>query len=224
MLYRFVYKQTGYKPKALHLYKQAMTHRSCFQPLEGSRSMCVNERLEYLGDAVLDLCVGELLFKGYPEAEEGLLTSMRSKIVNTAHLADLAQRMQLPSLLSYRGDALSSNVVGSALEAFIGAAYLDQGYTKTRYFIQRRLLVRYVCLEKLRKQVFNYKGKIVEWAQKQKKELQFDTVYVQNASVKEKFKATLFLGHEILSYAQAANKKEAQRQAAKIACGVLNLC
>ena len=222
-LYSFVYRQTGHKPVAINLYQQAMTHRSCFQPLEGPRSTHINERLEYLGDAVLDLCVGELLFKAYPDAEEGLLTSMRSKIVNTQHLSELARQMSLPELLRYKGDAPSSNVIGSALEAFIGAVYLDQGYAKARYFVQRRLLARYVSLEQLRGQIFNYKGRIVEWAQKQKKELQFDTVHVKGASVQKKFRATLLLGKEELSYAQAPNKKEAQRQAAKIACRVLNL-
>ena len=222
-LYQFILKQLGRVPKSISLYTQAMTHRSCFHPPEGPRSMHVNERLEYLGDAVLDLCVGELLFKAYPSSEEGMLTNMRSKIVNTAHLAQVAEKLGLREFIRYKGDALSPNVIGSALEALIGAIYLDQGYGITKHFVQRRLLARYVSLEELRQEVFNYKGKIVEWAQKEKKSLQFDTTHLNKASTQQKFKATLFLDEEILAHAQARNKKEAQQLAAKIACHVLNL-
>ena len=220
-LKKFVHKQLGRKPRRLNLYLQAMTHRSCEQD-KSHRFAYINERLEYLGDAVLDLCVAELLFKAYPTAEEGMLTNMRSKIVNTAHLASLAEQMKLTRLLRYKGDALSQNVIGDALEAFIGAIYLDQGYTICRRFVQYRLLTTYTSLEKLRHQVFNYKGKLVEWAQQSKKHLHFEIVRTQGPSEK-KFQATLYIEDKILAEASAGNKKEAQQQAAKLACTQLDL-
>ena len=221
-LKQFVRKQLGRRHYNLSLYRQAMTHRSC--PQERShRFACINERLEYLGDAVLDLCVAELLFRTYPMEEEGMLTNMRSKIVNTAHLARIAEQMQLATLLRYRGDALSQNVIGSALEAFIGAIYLDQGYDTCRRFVQDRLLTTYTSLEELRKQIFNYKGIVVEWAQQTRKQLYFEIVRAQHTSLERQFQATLYVENKALAAAFASSKKEAQQQAAKLVCAQLKL-
>lgn len=223
VLYRFVRRQLGCAPRCIDVYVQAMTHRSCLPMADTPRYMYINERLEHLGDAVLDLCVTETLFHSYPTAEEGLLTAMRSKVVNTAHLADLAHKIQLISFLRTRGNIHSASVIGDALEAFIGAVYLDQGYKKAKFFVQERLLAAHVSLDVLSKETFNYKGKIVEWAQRESKQLEFESTRIKNTSAKEKFKVTLLVDNKTLSYAQAGNKKEAQQLAAKTACAQLNL-
>ena len=222
-LQKFVRKQLGGRRiHHLNLYKQAMTHRSCEQS-RTNRFAHINERLEYLGDAVLSLCVAELLFKAYPSAEEGMLTSMRSKIVNTAQLAYLSEQIGLPELLRYRGDARSQNVVGSALEAFVGAVYLDQGYVFCRYFVHRRLIAAHISLEELRKKTLNYKGKIVEWAQQQKKQLQFKVIRIQGAPPDKKFQSSLYLEDKMIAEAVASSKKEAQQLSSKLACAQLDL-
>ena len=206
-LQHFVHKQLGRRPRHLNLYQQAMTHRS-YEQVRDNRFAHINERLEYLGDAVLDLCVAELLFKAYPTAEEGMLTNLRSKIVNTVHLAQLAKQIELPALIRYRGDALSPNVIGDALEAFVGAVYLDQGYVVCRHFVQRRFLATHISLEELRKQTFNYKGKVVEWAQQTKKHLQFEITRIKGAPVHQKFHAILYIEKKPLQKPQQAVKKK----------------
>ena len=214
----FVYKQLGQRPKRLHLYTQAMTHRSCSVAHEAPH-VAINERLEYLGDAVLDLVVAEFLFKHYPHADEGVLTDMRSKIVNTMHLAELSEKLGLATLVRFNGGGPpSKGVIGDALEAFIGALYLDQGTEAAKYFILRRLLKPYVCLETLYGVIFNYRGKLAEWAHQYHHALSFDTMRVPGAPASTRYCATLYIDEKLRSKAHASSKKEAQRLAAKAIC------
>ena len=222
VLLAYVHEQLGNKPKRLDLYVQAMTHRS-YEQERSHHFASINERLEYLGDAVLDLCVADLLFKAYPTAEEGVLTNMRSNIVNTAHLAYLAEQIQLTKLLRYRGEKPSTNVIGDALEAFIGAVYLDQGYTLCFQFIQRRLIAAHVSLKEMRTRTFNHKGKVVEWAQQKKKNLHFETLHLQHATADKKYQTILYIEDQELAQAIAGSKKEAQQLAAQAACIQLNI-
>ena len=159
-----IYAITRCQPATLSLYKLALQH-SAAKAVTNS-----NERLEFLGDAVLSLIVAEYLYKKYPLQAEGFLTEIRARIVNRTSLNELAKKVGIDALLHY--DTRSTNkrrlqtVYGNALEAFIGAVYLDQGYEPCRKFVIDRLLHIYVDLEALVRTDSDYKSKIIAWAQK----------------------------------------------------------
>ncbi len=136
-----------------------------------------NERLEYLGDAILAAIVADYLFRHFPNKDEGFLTKMRSKMVKRKHLNLLAYRMGINKLMVTHTNPVnvSRHLYGNAFEALIGAIYLDKGYKQAGKFIER-IIERYVDLEKLRKSESDYKSKLIEWAQKNKQEVIFESI------------------------------------------------
>ena len=164
----------GFKPKHLPYYQLALVHRSKHDEL--SRN---NERLEYLGDAFIGAIVGEYLFKKYPTQSEGFLTELRSRIVRRETLNNLANRMGLQKLVQYNTHDRGferSHIFGNALEALVGAVYLDQGYSKTRTFIIKQLLQKYVDIEMMASTDINYKNQLLNWAQTNRQILSFEVM------------------------------------------------
>lgn len=166
----------GFKPGNIALYRLAFLHRSVGQEL--IRGMKVNnERLEFLGDAILDAITADFLFKIFPTQDEGFLTEMRSKIVSRTQLNKLAQKLGLDNLIQLDGaNGVYRSYKGDAFEALIGAIYLDKGYKFTRRVLLERIIKHYFDLDELVNQELNFKSKVIEWAQKERKNLQFTIV------------------------------------------------
>lgn len=218
--YFFLKDLLGCKPKNIELYEVAMTHRSLSK--KNSQNIAVNnERLEYLGDAILGAVVAEFLYNRFPAQDEGFLTQMRSKLVNRSFLTQLTQDVGLNKFVqsSINNDNTSSHIYGDAFEALIGALYLDQGYRKTRQFIVKRLLPSHVDLTQVAAANDNYKSQLIEWAQKNKKELKFNVneLPTRGNSKSEGFAASVSADGVRMGKGRGSSKKEAHQEAAKAA-------
>lgn len=166
----------GFRPKNIALYKLAFTHKSRSEENVGNYHLS-NERLEYLGDAVLSLSVADFLFRKYPTQSEGFLTKMRSRIVSRASLNQLSQKLGFDEFIRYVHDngkgASFRYLGGNTFEALMGSIYLDRGYDFTKRIIIDRIINVHIDLEQLMETETNFKSKILEWAQKQRKNLEF---------------------------------------------------
>lgn len=166
----------GFRPKNIALYKLAFTHKSRSEENVGNYHLS-NERLEYLGDAVLSLSVADFLFRKYPTQSEGFLTKMRSRIVSRASLNQLSQKLGFDEFIRYVHDngkgASFRYLGGNTFEALMGSIYLDRGYDFTKHIINDRIINVHIDLEQLMETETNFKSKILEWAQKQRKNLEF---------------------------------------------------
>lgn len=167
----------GYRPGNIFLYRLAFLHRSATQEtLNGIKVN--NERLEFLGDAILDAITADYLFKTFPTKDEGFLTEMRSKLVSRAQLNKLSQKMGLENLIQLDGSSNNQfrSFRGDAFEALIGAMYLDKGYIFTQKVILRKIIAQYFNIDELVNQEVNFKSRMIEWAQRERKQLQFRVV------------------------------------------------
>jgi ribonuclease III len=169
-----VYRITGIRPGRIAIYKEAFRHSSVNEQDSSKNNATDNERLEFLGDAILDAVVAELLFLRYPYKQEGFLTEMRTRVVNREQLAYLSERLGLVQMMEMKADLYKNSValktIGSnTLEALIGAIYLDKGYSTAKKFIARRLIGQYLDLDKLMNTTISFKATLLKWSQKQKK-------------------------------------------------------
>ncbi len=181
----FLKKVLGVRPRQLELFHIALTHRSSSTTQGGHRIN--NERLEYLGDAVLSTVVADFLYKKYPLKGEGFLTEMRSKIVSRASLNKLARKIGLLDLIDYQRNAqgVFKSIGGDAFEALVGALYLEEGYRRTRRLLIDRILCMHLDVEAIAQTDWNYKSKLIDWAQKHHRKASFEVVrsfYQGNAS------------------------------------------
>jgi ribonuclease-3 len=170
----------GFYPKNIELYKLAFTHKSMSVKTTGYSIS--NERLEFLGDAVLSTVVAQFLFKKFPTRQEGFMTEMRSKIVSRASLNKLSLKFGLENLINYartNEQAKSKSMGGNAFEAFTGALFLDYGYNFTYKIMVNRVIKMHIDIEELEKSETNYKSKLLEWAQRQKRRVVFNQVAVK---------------------------------------------
>jgi len=212
----------GVIPKKLYLYELAFLHKS-FQE-NNSKYRFTNERLEYLGDAVLSAVVGEYLFKKYPYEDEGFLTKMRSKIVKRKTLNEVSQKMGLDKILGeYAVGKVSNSMAGNALEAVVGAIYLDTGYTKTQRFIIKNILRNHIDINELENTDDNYKSQLLEWAQKHGKSVVFSLNEKEKLNGRDFFKISLFIDNKKISESDAYNKKAAEQKASSIAIKKLKI-
>ena len=174
--YRFFKNVLGFTPQRTELYHIALTHRSSSAMDHGRRIN--NERLEYLGDAMLGAIVAEYLYKKYPLQGEGFLTEMRSKIVSRKSLGNLARRIGLPELVEHQKgqEGAFKSLGGDAFEALIGAIYLEKGFRFTRRLIIEKLLCTYLDIDEIAVTDWNFKGKLIDWGQKNRKKVSFEVV------------------------------------------------
>lgn len=203
----------GFTPKHISYFKLAFMHRS--QPDEVTDS---NERLEFLGDAILGAIVAEYLFKKYPYQSEGYLTELRSRIVRRETMNNVALRMGLNKLVLYNKNdrGLSrSHIFGNALEALIGAVYLDQGFIKTRTFILNQIIRSYIDLDTMESTDTNYKNQLLSWAQRNNRVLAFETLDEKTEASRKLFTVGIMLDGELFANGSGYNKKEAGQVAAK---------
>ena len=157
----------GFFPHDITHYKTALTHKSSGKRNEKGRPLN-NERLEFLGDAMLDAVVGHIVYEHFPKKSEGFLTNTRSKLVSRETLGKLAGEMGLNELIQSNGQQRSHNsyMAGNAFEALVGAIYLDQGYEAVRRFMEKRILAQMVNIDKVAYKEVNFKSKLLEWTQK----------------------------------------------------------
>lgn len=212
----------GFVPGNVSLYKMAFRHRSAAKLLNnGVRSS--NERLEFLGDAILGSVVAEILFKNYPFKEEGFLTEMRAKIVNRANLNQLARKMGFDELMIFdkRNIQIHSkfhSMLGDAFEAMIGAVYIDKGYDFTKNFLQTRIITPYVDIHALEMTETNFKSKLIEWCQRNGKEVNFILKANEEGESTKLFTIQAIVGGQTAGTGRDYNKKNAEKLAAERAC------
>ena len=205
----------GYRPGSLALYRTALTHRSVSESTDAN-----NERLEYLGDAILSALVADYLFKRYPYRGEGYLTEMRSKMVNRQQLNEIALRMGLKKLTLYNRTDSSlriSHIFGNTLEALIGAVYLDTGYSRTEKWVMKKIIVPHMFVDDLEMLEINHKNKLYGWANRNGSVLEFETIEEKIESGRRLFTVAAMLNGERLAEGKAFNKKDASQLAAQAA-------
>lgn len=212
---RHLRRVTGVAPANLAVYELAMQHSSAYGKLTEN-----NERLELLGDSVIDLVVSDHLFHHFPMKPEGFLTEMRAKMVSRGMLNDIALRMGLKDLIvrkASEADFHKSSIAGNALEALVGAIYLDQGYPAARRFVLHRMVRPYIDLDDLVRTTVNFKSKLLEWCQKRQKKLQFKLVNERRERNKWRYTMAAFVDGEKVGRGSGSSKKKAEQEAAEAA-------
>lgn len=214
----------GLTPSNLALYKLATIHSSIAKE-NGEGFKESNERLEYLGDAILGAAVADFLFKKFPYKPEGFLTEIRSRLVNRESLNQLARKIGVGNIVQFdnKNAHLQQVILGNTLEAIVGAIYLDKGYLRTRKFVVDKLINPNYDLEELVNSNSNYKSRIIEWAQREGKEVRFDIVNVKKAKNHKEFTAQVFVDDEGMGTGYGNSKKKAEQDAAFKTCEMLKL-
>jgi len=214
-----------YTPQDMLVYEQALMHRSLSGGgLDGVKTN--NERLEYLGDAVLSAVIADFLYKKYPLANEGFLTNLRSRLVSRSHLGKLAHKMGLDDHIkkNEQNPSISPSINGNAFEAFVGAIFLDKGYSFTRKVIVNLILDIYVDLSVIEKEDTNYKGRLLTWAQKHRRQVEYKIVKeIKEPRSQKQYLIHLFIDGNFVSEGCSFNIKSAQQQAAMYACESMNI-
>ncbi|HEY4650151.1 MAG TPA: ribonuclease III [Pontibacter sp.] len=213
----------GSTPDNIRLYKLALTHTSYARQATGSKHD-TNERLEFLGDAVLGAVVAELLFRKFPYEDEGFLTEIRSRIVNRESLNQMAVKIGLNLLVKVEaGSNRNKSVNGNALEALVGAVYLDKGYNTTRQFILGKLIKPHVDLHQLVNTTANFKSKLIEWAQSQNMEIRFESIRKKQQGNTTEFTSEVYIGDKPVATGVGLSKKKADQAAAEKSLEILKI-
>ena len=206
----------GFYPRNIDYYLLAVRHKS--NPLQTAKGLSLNnERLEFLGDSVLNSLISEILYQSYPDEQEGFLTNARSNIVKRETLNELCEKIGLHKMLVVTRHIdleKNNNICGNALEALIGAIYLDYGYMKCLEFVKKRLFISFDMLKKIAEDNENYKSKLLEWCQKNKLEAEFRLVAeTTGADNQHTFHTQLLIEGMKISTGIGTNKKESQQNA-----------
>jgi len=217
----------GFVPGNLRLYRMAFRHRSVAVELKNGTKNS-NERLEFLGDAILGSVVAEILFKMYPYKDEGFLTEMRSKIVSRANLNQLAKRLGLDEHIEYDNRMIGHNnkqgsLLGDTFEAMIGAVYMDKGYNFTRKFLINRIIKPHIDIHTLELTETNFKSKIIEWCQRHGKDISFEIIANEEGENSKLFTIQISVDGENCAIGRDYNKKNAEKLAAEKACEYLKI-
>ena len=216
-LFSALYDILGFYPHDISLYKQALLHKSVRRKTEKGRPQN-NERLEFLGDAILDAVVGDIVFRHFEGKSEGFLTNARSKLVSRNTLGKLAQEMGIDQLITSAGHSTSHNsyMNGNAFEALVGAIYLDKGYNACMRFMEKRILAQVINIDKVAYKEVNFKSKLLEWSQKNRVKIEFRAQEQKNDNNNSPvFTTKVFLeGLEGCS-GTGYSKKESQQNASK---------
>lgn len=203
-------------PNDLKYYEKAFIHKSASVTDENGR-IINNERLEFLGDAVLDSVIADYLFKHFPEEKEGFLTKMRSKIVNREFLKELAQKIGITQFVVSNTQFIQrTDIYGDTFEAIIGAIYLDKGYRFTGNYIKKLIQQNYINLDELQEIETNFKSKLIEWGQKHKKMISFYTQELNDIRDKSAtFISQVKIEDEVYGEGKGKSKKEAEQNASE---------
>ena len=214
--YLCFYRILGFYPHNIRYYEQALLHRSSSVKSDQGR-LLNNERLEFLGDAILDAVVGDIVYQKFEGKREGFLTNTRSKIVSRESLNHVAEQIGLSKLIKFsiRHASHNSYMGGNAFEALVGAIYLDRGYAYCKDFMEHRIIGTYINLNKVSRKEVNFKSKLIEWSQKNKVEIVFNLV----SQTLDEFNSPVFESEVLIEGIQACkgkgySKKESQQIAA----------
>ncbi len=217
--YFSLYKILGFYPENVHIYEQAFLHKS--SSIKGDDGKWLNnERLEFLGDAILDAIIADIIYRKFPYKREGFLTNTRSKIVQRETMNRIAIQLGLDKMVAYssRLNPHNNHMYGNALEALIGAIYLDQGYQVCFDFIQNVIIKRFINLDMIARKEVNFKSSLIEWSQKNKLKVAFNLIesFTDNEG-SPVFQTSITLSDIQIGVGIGYTKKESQQSAAKMA-------
>jgi len=209
---QFIFLRFGYKPKSLVHFHRALTHKSV-----AAEDTDTNERLEFLGDAILDSVVAEFLYRKFPTEDEGYLTKIKSKIVNRRTLGDIGHEMELSNIMNYNNSRSIKleTIEGNAFEALIGAIYLDGGYRKAQESVEKHIFKKYLNLNQLLEEELDFKSKLFIWCQKNKLEIQFEVVSEENFGHEWKYVIEVIINEKAYGRGTGSSKKKAEQVASK---------
>jgi len=215
----YIYNILGFRPKNIALYQLAFTHKSKSEESVGDYHLS-NERLEYLGDAVLELVVGDYLFRTYPTQPEGFLTEMRSRIVSRASLNKLAQKLGFDDYIKYKHENSPSgnsflSLGGNVFEALMGAIYLDRGFLFSQRVIVDHIIRVHIDLDELQNTDINFKSKLLEWTQKRRKHLEFKLLDETMENHRKIFHVQIFIDNQGYAECSDFSLKRAEQIAAE---------
>jgi len=221
-LQSYIKNSFGFKPNHLLLYKQAFIHKSIITDEKNENN---NERLEYLGDAVLNAIIAEFLYKKYPFAREGFLSELRSRIVNANQLNKLSRNIGLELFIKTNGCDLQicESIIGDVFESFIGAVYLDKGYECVKKLIIEKIINIYLDIDLIAKINTNYKGKLLAWSQKVKNKVEYKISQEISNNNRKQYIVQLFIEDQYISEGCDYSIKAAEQHAAMMACEILEL-
>ena len=218
--YLCFYKILGFYPHDITIYKQALLHKS--SSIKAKGRLLNNERLEFLGDAILDAVVADIVYKKFEGKREGFLTNTRSKIVQRETLNNVAVKIGLDKLVKYttRQSSHNSYMSGNAFEALVGAIYLDRGYRACKWFMEERIINQYLNLEKISRKEVNFKSKLIEWSQKNKFNIEFKlTGQSVDESQNPIFETIVYIENVAGGSGKGYSKKESQQEASHYTMG-----
>lgn len=213
LLIKFIISHFGYRPSALVHFNLAVSHSSG----DIKSEIESNERLEFLGDAILDAVVAEYLFKMFPGNDEGYLTKLKSKVVNRKTLAYIGEKMQIRTVLNYNQsrNLNISTLEGNAFEAIIGAIYLDGGFDAAKKSLQNHVLRKFVDLNKLLEEEIDFKSRLIIWCQKKRMKIDFILVDEQHIHGAWEYDVCIQINKRDFGSGKAGSKKQAEQIAAK---------
>ncbi len=206
----------GFRPHDIEYYKLALVHRSASFASSGGTTIN-NERLEFLGDAVLSVTIAEYLYLKYPDMSEGELTKLRSRFVNGNNLEKFSKESGIDKLIVTRADLRKSiHITGDAVEALIGAIYLDRGPDKAKQFILRKFLTSCMNIQNGNNADYNFKSEVIEWCQHNKYEFRFDTIlHPTSSNHKPLFICNLWIDNKVFGVGVGRSKKDAEQSASR---------
>lgn len=210
----YIRSKFGYRPKDVDLFLSAVTHKSL---LFENEKFISNERLEFLGDAVIDTVIAEYLFVKFPNEDEGYLTKVKSKVVSRKHHSEIAEAIGINQVIRFqKGRSINmSTIEGNAYEAIIGAIFLDGGFKAASKAIQDHILVKYVNMTRVLAEEIDFKSKLFIWCQKGKLELVFDTITEENQGGFWKYTMAVIINNKKFGIGTGTSKKLAEQAASK---------
>ena len=207
-LEKHLFRILGFYPKDITLYQEALTHKSVRDRLVH------NERLEFLGDAIFGSVVADFVYKEFPDENEGFLTQTRSKIVSRKTLNTIAIKINLNTVLKHQVNS-NRSIFGNALEALIGAIFLDKGYQFTSDFIEQKLIRSHLDVHQLVREVSSYKGKLLEWGQAHRKQIVFKLISSSGKDHEKTYDVMVLVGQKKYAEATGTSIKRAEESAAQ---------
>ncbi|MEG1635773.1 MAG: ribonuclease III [Rikenellaceae bacterium] len=215
--YKIIHNLFGIYANNIELYKLALIHKSASLQLEDG-TFINNERLEFLGDAVIEAVVSDMIYIEYPFEDEGFLTQLRSKIVSRNSLNDISEKIGLSEHIISQNNLPSTNkhLSGDAFEAMMGAIYLDKGYDYANRLLINKIFAQYIDLSSITETETDFKSRLIEWCQKNRQKAIIDSKQSNLFSEQHpQFQTEISIGSKVISYGIGDSKKEAEQRAAK---------
>jgi ribonuclease-3 len=220
-LYNYIKNVFGYNPGNILLYKLALCHKSAStEEIKGIKIN--NERLEYLGDAILSAIVADYLFKKFPSKDEGFLTEMRSRLVSRDNLNKLSEKIGIHKFVKASASNVYRSINGDAFEAFVGAMFLDKGFNSAKKVIVNRIIKFHIDIDEMETKNLNYKSRLIEWAQKEKKQIEFVVLEEAGTGYNKQYIVEVFIDKQPSGTGRDYSIKKAEQNAAEKALVNIN--